>query len=112
MLRWRLGVLAVLLAATAACADTDADGSVSYGARSCSDWAGTMDDAQRWKAAEELLVNAKSTDGTQGDRAPSTDVIRQFSVDLGATCDQGRSDDLLAVVADKLYASNTAYYRL
>jgi hypothetical protein len=59
-----------------------------------------------------MLTNAKGIDGTGGDRAPSTDVIRQFATDMGAACDQVRSDDLLTPVADDLYQLNTAYYSL
>jgi hypothetical protein len=71
-----------------------------------------MDDSEHWDAAKELLTNAKGSDGTEGDKAPSTSVIEQFESDLGAACDRGASDDLLATVADDLYSSNAAYCSL
>ncbi|MER6821297.1 hypothetical protein ABT316_17375 [Streptomyces cellulosae] len=112
-----VAAVVMLVGAVSACgedSDDSGDGqsSVPYGARTCSDWAGRMDESERWDAAEELLINAKGTDGTDGDRAPSTSVIEQFAVDMGAMCDRKASDDFLAVVADELYASNAVYYSL
>jgi hypothetical protein len=71
-----------------------------------------MSDSERWDAAEELLVNAKGTDGTDGDKAPSTSTVKVFEQALGAACDQGASDDLLAPLADDLYGANRPLYSL
>src|SRR3954462_1273351 len=107
----------VVLACPGPACGSDSDDSgdtsaVPYGAQTCSDWAGRMSDSEHWDAAEELLTNAKGSDGTEGDLAPSTSTIKQFATDLGTMCDRGSSDDLLATVADDLYASNAAYYSL
>lgn len=114
MHRVGLIVAAVVLASsTVACgggSDDDKESSVPYGAQTCSDWAGRMSDTEHWDAAEELLTNAKGTDGTEGDRAPSTSTIKQFEADLSATCDMGSSDELLANVADDVYTANRAFY--
>ncbi|MER6627929.1 hypothetical protein ABT301_06785 [Streptomyces sp. NPDC000987] len=108
-----VAVLASLVTACGSDSDDDSkDTSVAYGAQTCSDWAGHMDDSEHWDAAKELLTNAKGSDGTEGDKAPSTSIIKQFEADLGTACDKGSSDDLLATVADDLYASNAAYYSL
>lgn len=113
-MRRRVGLLlvgAVLVAAAVGCSsDSDDSGGVSYGAQTCSDYAGRLSDSERWDAAEELLINAKSADGDDG--APSTSTVEQFERDLGTMCDRGSSDDLLATVADDLYASNRAFYSL
>jgi hypothetical protein len=114
----RLGAVlltAALLAATAACSeksDSAGGGSVAYGARSCSSWASEMDSGEQLAAAKELLVNAKESDGKEGDQPPTTGVVKQFATDLGAKCDAKSSEELLAVVADELYAENAAYYSL
>lgn len=105
----------VLLASACSSGSDDGDsgdGEWAYGARSCSYWAGQMSESERWAAAEELLASAKSSDGTEGDKVPSTSVIRQFATDLGTMCERGASDDLLATVADDLYESNRAFYTL
>ena len=71
-----------------------------------------MDESEQWAAAEELLANAKSADGTEGDVTPSTGTVRQFSADLGALCEQKPSDEPLATVADELYEQNPGVYVL
>ncbi|GAA2610967.1 MULTISPECIES: hypothetical protein [Streptomyces] len=98
---------AVVLLATACGGGGDGDDqrAPAPGARSCSAWVGQMDESERWSAAEELLLNAKAADGTEGDVTPSTSTVRQFAVDVGALCEQKASDELLAAVADELYAS-------
>ncbi|POX63546.1 hypothetical protein C3492_10320 [Streptomyces sp. Ru62] len=104
---------AVLLVAAAGCggdSDNDKGGGVPYGAQTCSDYVGRLSDGERWDAAEELLIQAKGIDGTDGDRSPATSSIEAFEQALGETCDRGSSDDLLATVADELYASNAAFY--
>ncbi|QDN94912.1 hypothetical protein FNV58_00870 (plasmid) [Streptomyces sp. RLB1-9] len=107
-----LGAVAVVLAASGCSSGSgdDKGSSAPYGAQSCSDWAGDLSDSQRWDAAKELLTNAKGTDGTEGDRAPATSTIKDFEAGLSSACDQGRSDDLLATVADDLYSSDRALY--
>jgi hypothetical protein len=115
MRRVGLVVSAAVLAATVtACGGSDEGGGeeapVAYGALSCSTWTGRLSDEERWDAAEELLIQAKGTDGTEGDRAPATSSIEAFEKGLGEICARGSSDDLLATVADELYASDRAFY--
>jgi hypothetical protein len=110
-----VSAVAVVAALAAGCgSDSDDDGSkdtsVQYGAQTCSDWAGQMGDSEHWSAAKELLTNAKGTDGTEGDRAPATSTIKDFESGLTSACDKGSSDDMLATVADDLYASDRALY--
>lgn len=112
------GVVGAAVAAVVAWSSGSGDGggeessTVAYGARSCSAWAGQMDESERWSAAEELLMNAKASDGTEGDVTPSTSTVRQFAVDLGALCERKPSDELLATVADELYTLNGDGYNL
>jgi hypothetical protein len=109
-----MSTVAVLASLVTACGSDSDDGSkdssVPYGAQTCSDWAGHLSDSERWDAAEELLTQAKGTDGTKGDRAPATSSIEAFEKGLTDACDRGSSDDLLATVADDLYGSDRAYY--
>jgi hypothetical protein len=110
-----VSAVAVVAALATGCGSDSDDGgskdsSVSYGAQSCSDWAGRLGDGERWDAAEGLLIQAKGTDGTKGDRAPATSSIEAFEKGLTDACDQGSSDDLLATVADDLYSSDRAFY--
>lgn len=115
MRRVGLAVAAVAVVVLgSACGGSDGDGegrsAPAPGARSCSAWAGQMDEGERWSAAEELLLNAKAADGTEGDVTPSTSTVRQFAADLGALCERKPGDELLASVADELYASDPAFY--
>lgn len=106
---------AVAVLATACGGESDdggGQGAPAPGARSCSAWAGQMDESEQWAAAEELLANAKSADGTEGDVTPSTGTVRQFAADLGALCEQKPSDEPLATVADELYEQNPGVYVL
>lgn len=108
-----VAAVAVAVAATGCSSGSGGDGkgsSVAYGAQSCSDWTGRLSSDERWDAAEELLVQAKATDGTEGDRAPATSSIKAFEQGLTEACDSGSSDDLLASVADDLYSANAAFY--
>ncbi|MFE5140369.1 hypothetical protein ACFRDV_22275 [Streptomyces fagopyri] len=109
-----IAAVAMVFAAVGCSSDSDGGGddSVAYGARSCADWAGGMSDADRWDAAKELLAQVKASDGTKGDKAPATSVLKQFEQDMGTACDRGASDDLLATVADGLYETNRAFYTL
>lgn len=102
----------VLVSACGGSGDGGESSSVPYGARTCSDWAGRMDDTERWDAAEELLVNAKGADGAEGDRAPSASTLKQFSSDLDTLCGRKAGDDMLAPLADELYTLNRAYYSI
>jgi len=119
MCRVGLIVSAVVLAVTVtACGDPGGEdgggqSEVPPGARSCSDWAGRMDDGEQWDAAESLLASARGTvEDTDGGWAPSTAAIRQFRVDLGEMCNRGASDDLLGRVAVELYQLNGDTYTL
>lgn len=115
MRRMMLAVAAVvLMCSAAACGSEDGEESaVPPGARSCSDWAGRMDDGEQWDAAESLLASARGTvEDTDGGWAPSTAAIRQFRVDLGEMCDRGASDDLLGRVAVDLFRLNGDTYTL
>lgn len=115
MRRVGLAVAAAVVLLSTACGGSDdaGDEPVPYGARSCSDWAGRMDDAERWDAAETLLMNAKGTvEDTDGGRAPSTGAVRQFEADLGAMCDRGASDDLLGRLAVDAYRLNRVFYSI
>lgn len=109
-------VVAVLAGAVAFVGGSDGGGSggsgsgAAPGARSCSDWAGHMDDGERWDAARVLLVNAKGSDGTDGDRPPRTRDVEDFEQWVSDACDRGASDELLATVADEVYAANAAYF--
>lgn len=109
-----VAVVAVVAATVTACGGDDSGGgeqsSMPYGAQSCSDWTGRLSETERWDAAEELLIQAKGTDGTEGDRTPATSSIESFQKGLDDRCGRGASDDLLATVADELYASDAAYY--
>lgn len=90
--------------------DSGDGGDASYGAMTCSDWAGRLSDGERWDAAEELLVEAKAADGRDG--APSTTVVEQFTKDLDTMCGRGQGDDRLETVTAGLYESNWAFYSL
>jgi hypothetical protein len=116
MRRAGLAVVAAVVVLVSGCGGSDDGGgessSVPYGARTCSDWSGRMDDTERWDAAEELLVNAKGTDGAEGDRAPSASTLKQFSSDLDTLCGRRAGDEMLAPLADELYTLNRAYYSI
>lgn len=105
-----ISTVAILAATACGGSGGDEDSAVPYGAQSCSDWTGRLSGDERWGAAEELLIQAKATDGTKGDRAPATSSIQAFEEGLTKECDGGSSDDLLATVADDLYGSDPAFY--
>jgi hypothetical protein len=106
-------VVAVLAGVVAFVGGSDDSGSGSGaapGARSCSDWAGHMDDGERWDAARVLLVDAKGLDGTDGDRPPRTRDVEDFEQWVSDACDRASGDELLATVADGVYEANAAYF--
>ncbi|MFE0490142.1 hypothetical protein [Streptomyces griseoaurantiacus] len=71
-----------------------------------------MDGAERQEAAAQLLSGERDEDEVAGRGAPSQDAVKQFGGELGALCGQAGDDALLAGLADELYASNRAFYRL
>ncbi|MET7814285.1 hypothetical protein ABZT26_25980 [Streptomyces sp. NPDC005395] len=105
--------LAVLTTACGGSDDNSEGDSVPWGARTCSDWVGRMDDTDRWDAAEMLLTAAKGLDNdTDGAPPSSTGAIKRFAADLGAECERGASDDLLGRLAPELYQSRPAIYSI
>ncbi|MDQ1041471.1 hypothetical protein QFZ75_007973 [Streptomyces sp. V3I8] len=123
MVRSRMGLIAGVAAVTVATVAavmvtgsdgeaTDGAGGAAAGSRSCMSFVGSMDDGERLSAAEELLLQAKAADGTEGDVTPSLAMVRRFASGLADACGRGAGEELLAVVAGDLYAANEDFYSL
>ncbi|MFE5853523.1 hypothetical protein ACFQ61_09965 [Streptomyces sp. NPDC056500] len=92
--------------------DSSDESKGAWSEATCSDWAGRMDDTERWDAAETLLIEAKSVDGTEDDRAPWNGATKQVIRGLDTLCNRGQSDQLLADIVAGLYESDPVLYNL
>ncbi|MGA5598478.1 hypothetical protein ACPCSE_30010 [Streptomyces cellulosae] len=112
---WAAVAAAVVMCSTAACGsgDQDEQGAPPPGARTCSDWAGRMDESEQWDAAEELMAGARAVvEEDDGEWAPSSGAVKQFQVDLGFLCDREDGDELLGRVSVQLFRLNKMSYTL
>lgn len=113
--RWAAVAAAVMMCSAAACGsgETDEQGAPPPGARTCSDWAGRMDESEQWDAAEQLMAGARATvEDDDGAWSPTTGAVRQFRVDLTAFCEGKDGDALLGQVSRDLFRLNEASYTL
>ena len=113
--RLHLGITTLLLSLSACAASNDgADISkydqtwtTSYSSTTCGQWLGEMTEQQRWAAAADMLLGARSKDGDAD--LPPDDLVTAFGSGIANVCEVESSVSITDVAVELYLAERSRF---